>query len=57
MNEQTKDMLAIVLNNVLEKNESSFEATVDRFGIDSDEAIGHVYTIARNLLCELEIDL
>jgi hypothetical protein len=57
MNEQTKDMLAIVLNNVLEKNESSFEATVDRFGIDSDEAIDHVYTIARNLLCELEIDL
>jgi hypothetical protein len=57
MNESLKDSLAMVLIDVMNNHESSFEVVQDRYGIDSIEANNHIYNLARNLWTEFEIDL
>ena len=51
-----KEEVARLLNYVLVNEESSYEETIDEHGIDSDQANAHIYTLARNLWCELELD-
>ena len=57
INESLKDALAIVLTDVMNNHESSFEAIQDYFGIESTEANNHIYNVARNLWTEFELDL
>ena len=57
MNQDIKESLAIILNDVMNNHESGFEKIQDRYGIDSIEANNHIYNLARNLWTEFEIDL
>jgi len=57
MDQDIKNALATVLNDVMNNHESSFEKIQDRYGIDSIEANQHIYNLARNLWAEFEIDL
>jgi hypothetical protein len=57
MNQDIREALATILNDVMNNHESGFEKIQDRFGIDSIEANNHIYNLARNLWTEFEIDL
>jgi hypothetical protein len=57
MDQDIKNALATVLNDVMNNHESSFEVVQDIYGIDSIEANNHIYNLARNLWTEFEIDL
>jgi hypothetical protein len=57
MNQDIKEALATILNDVMNNHESGFEKIQDRFGIDSIEVNNHIYNLARNLWTEFEIDL
>jgi len=57
MNQDIREALATILNDVMNNHESEFEKIQDRFGIDSIEANQHIYNLARNLWAEFEIDL
>ena len=57
MNQDIKESLATILNDVMNKHESGFEKIQDKYGIDSIEANNHIYNLARNLWTEFEIDL
>jgi len=57
MNQDIRESLATILNDVMNNHESSFEVVQDRYGIDSIEANNHIYNLARNLWTEFEINL
>ena len=57
MNQDIKESLATILNDVMNNHESNFELVQDIYGIDSIEANNHIYNLARNLWTEFEIDL
>jgi acyl carrier protein len=57
MNQDIKESLATILNDVMNKHESDYENILNEYGIDSVEAINHIYNLARNLWTEFEIDL
>jgi len=57
MNQDIKEALATILNDVMNNHESGFEKIQDRFGIDSIEVNNHIYNLARNLWTEFVIDL
>ena len=56
MTQNQKDDLARLLNYVLLNEETSYEETIDEFGIDSEQADNHIYSLARILWAEFEID-
>lgn len=57
MNQPTKYQLAELLNYVLVTEESDFEETLAEYGAGSDEAEHHIYSLARNLWTELQMDI
>ncbi len=56
MTQNQKDDLARLLNYVLLNEETSYEETIDEFGIDSEQADNHIYSLARTLWAEFELD-
>ena len=52
----TREQLARILSYVMANEESSFEETIDEFGIESLEAEDHIYSLARNLWAEFALD-
>jgi len=56
IDELTKEALARVFYYVLLNEESSYEETIEEFGVDSHESYGHIYNIARTLWQEFELD-
>jgi hypothetical protein len=51
-----KDKLARVLSYILSTEEEDFENTCHEYGRESEEAINHVYNLARDVWVENEID-
>jgi hypothetical protein len=57
MTKEQKDQLAKLLVFVMESEEGSFENTVDKYGVESDQAKDHMYSLARDIWVEHELDL
>jgi len=57
MNHELKAQLARLLNYVMHCEEMHFEEVIDHYGVGSDQAENHIYTLARNIWCELEMDI
>jgi hypothetical protein len=56
MNQDQKEALARVLNYVLLNEETDYEETIDEYGIESEQAENHIYSLARSLWAEFELD-
>jgi hypothetical protein len=56
MNQDQKEALAQVLNYVLLNEETDYEETIDEYGIESEQAENHIYSLARSLWAEFELD-
>ena len=53
---ETKEMVAAVLQYIFDSEETHYEETVEEYGLDSEQATGHIYNLARTLWVELGID-
>jgi hypothetical protein len=51
-----KEKLARVLSYILSTEEEDFEDICREYGVESEEALNHVYNLARDLWVEYEID-
>lgn len=56
MSPELKYEVARVLNHILLNESDHYDYTVQEFGLESSEAIDHIYNVARNLWAELELD-
>lgn len=56
MNQDQKEALARVLDYVLLNEETDYEETIDEYGIESEQAENHIYSLARSLWAEFELD-
>lgn len=51
------EKLATLINYILVNEESHYEETIENYGLDSDEAKGHIYNLARDTLAGLGFTL
>ena len=56
MNERQKENLARVLNYVMASEEKHYEETIDAHGIESAQAENHIYSLARDMWVEFDLD-
>lgn len=56
MTNQQKDILAAFAYDIMQRFEPDFEDTIEKHGSESDQARDHVYTKARDLFAEFELD-
>jgi len=56
MKQETKELAAMVLQYIFNSEETHYEETVEEYGLDSEQATGHIYNLARTLWAELGID-
>lgn len=57
MDRQQKEHLGIFLIKVMDYLEYSYERVLDEYGIESQEAEEHPYSLARDMWAELEIEI
>lgn len=48
-----KEIMMQLINYILVNEETHYEETIDTYGVDSDEAKGHIYNLARSMVAEL----
>ena len=51
-----KETLALVLNYILNSEEAHYEGYLDVYGPDSEHCKNHIYSLARSLWVEFEMD-
>lgn len=56
MDKRQKENLARVLNYVMANEEKHYEKTIDEHGVESEQAENHIYSLARDLWTEHELD-
>jgi hypothetical protein len=56
MNYTDKKDFAEVIHHVLQQHEADFEATIEAYGEDSGAAKAHIYSKARQLWIDFELD-
>ena len=56
MDKRQKENLARVLNYVMANEEKHYEETIDEHGVESEQAENHIYSLARDLWTEHELD-
>ena len=56
MDKRQKENLARVLNYVMANEEKHYEETIDEYGVESEQAENHIYSLARDLWTEHELD-
>jgi hypothetical protein len=56
MNHIDKKDFAEVIHHVLQQQEADFEATIEAYGEDSEAAKAHIYSKARQLWIDFELD-
>lgn len=56
MDKRQKENLARVLNYVMANEEKHYEETIDEHGVESEQAENHIYSLARDLWTEYELD-
>jgi len=54
--DEQKKSLARALQYILESEETHYEETVEEYGPDSEQAMGHAYNLARTLWVELDME-
>jgi hypothetical protein len=57
MNPDTRDLIAQLIQYILDNEESHYEMVLDTFGPDSEQVRSHAYTLAWDIATELEITL
>jgi len=56
MDKSQKENLARVLNYVMTNEEKHYEEILDEYGVESEQAENHIYSLARDLWTEHELD-
>ena len=56
MNNRQKENLARMLNYVMASEEKHYEEVVDEYGVESEQAENHIYSLARDMWAEYKLD-
>lgn len=56
MSNRQKENLARMLNYVMASEEKHYEETIDEYGVESEQAENHIYSLARDMWAEYELD-